>query len=368
MPVVKLPFTCFADIMPRRKRKPRRHLVRIYTDVLVPEYSASDLEPAIRIQQGVRSHGFRYPDPTTTYLAHRGELLLAARDSEGEPLGVERFEASVGKEVQEKRYPFETPAEGYAMLPRPGKRHDGTVPHPLDVPTLRSICELKEYEDPKIELVEYEDHIALAQHFYERSAALVDGALFLQAQEPAWLIFQRKANEEPRVLRDHYPDPSRSDEYFRLDDLERGLGSVQLTVAERSAILANPGVEILTADGITRVDSFEIAKRCFELGKSLAQNSENQHRDDDVGPMPILAAQDLDGFHMDQTLKVFDEMERGWRLLFASNGGRRPEREYAEPIERLLRRIAYERASGGYIPSEELTEADLEALIDLPTV
>lgn len=81
--------------------------------------------------------------------------------------------------------------------------------------------------------------------------------------------------------------------------------------------------------------------------------------------MPILHAQDLEGFIIEQTATVLEEMERGWRLLYASNDGKRPARDYAEPIEQVLRRIAYERTSGGLIPTEQFTNADIDALKDL---
>lgn len=363
MPVVSLPFVCAADITPKGKRKPRRHDVRCYTDVLIPEYSASELPVAITVKQGVRSHGFRSPERVTKFLSHRKELLLRALDMDCKPLSVERFTAIVGPEWREPYSPYASERPGFDALPRPGKRHDGHVPHPLMTDSLENICDRNHWVDPAVDYIDLARRMGDAQAFYSRAVALVDGRLHLQAQEPVWLTY-RSERYDPTLLRHNRPALSDTYKFFRLDALERALDFVGYPQAKRAEIFGGTGVQIVMPEEITRIDAFELSQEAFCLRDELVQSIRVGLEYAEDHPLPRLAERNSEPPAFQETAAVLEEMERGWAYLTARSTEKRMAERFPA-LKRLVDRIVFELRSGSYIPSHDLCEEDLDALVGI---
>jgi hypothetical protein len=376
MPVVQLPFSCVADITPKGKRKPRRHLVRRYTDVLVPEYSTNDLPVAIELAQGARAHRSRYPELITRFLSHGNELLLPALDDRGGPLELCRLEAMVGREWTPGRYEHVRFSPGFQALPRVGRRHDGMTQKgrivierryanemqtPLTLDTVDYVCTLYRYDEPKIEYVDSDERIATAQDHYSRTVVLVEGRLFLQAQEPVWFV-RGRGKEVPMLMRHDRPDRDGSQMFFRLDALERALDYVEYPAGTRAEIVGDSGVEIMSQDAVTRIDSYELAKHAFKVSEDVVRLLPHLVPFGEDHPMPTLSERDAEGLAVAETGAVLEEMRKGWETLLAILNGDRVRSDLAAPMEEFLHRVEFERSSGGLIPSMELSAEDIDAL------
>lgn len=215
---MSLPFSYAAIVLPtRRHRIPDSVEVRGYTDVLVPELSASEIDAAIVIERRhVRSTLFDW----------NGRLFRPARRrSSGEPLSAQDFE----KEVSECFTGTDKFATHAAVDFDPcffptansrwnvGSTRDGES-SPLSLHTFAAWAAGRRWRGPVVQETTEDNERGRAQALYAETFIVVGGALYIACPEPVWAI--RAWPRPPALCLWNRPTLSQAAHCFRLDEFE----------------------------------------------------------------------------------------------------------------------------------------------------
>ncbi|CAM5763316.1 hypothetical protein [Bosea minatitlanensis] len=215
---MSLPFSYTATVLPsRRHRIPDRVNVRAYTDVLVPELSASEIHPAIVIERR---------QPRSTLFDWNGRLFRPARRrSNGEPLSVKDFQREVserftgaGKLVAHAAVDFDP-----CFFPTPNSRWNVASSlegesSALSLHTFAAWVAERGWRGPVVQESSEDCERGRAQALYAETFIVVDGALHIACPEPVWAV--RTWPRPPALCLWNRPTLSQAAHCFRLDEFE----------------------------------------------------------------------------------------------------------------------------------------------------
>lgn len=359
---MSLPFTYAAKVLPsRRHRIPDSVIVRAYTDVLVPELSASEISPAIVLERG---------QARSTLFDWTGRLFRPARRrSNGKPLSVEDFQLEVSERfadihglVVHKDVDFDT-----SLFPTSNSRWNvGSIRSgestPLSFHTIEAWRAERRWKAPIAEESAEDCERGRAQALYAETFIVVDGALYVACPEPVWAIRAR-----PRQLGlclEEAPSLADAAHCFRLDEYQLAMSwadqvGVGVVDDERR-------VNILSGGGVRRDCLLHVARAAVTPLLHFAS-----------WPLPI--AEPIEGAvalcerldhgaiapEMSDVSAILDAVVALYRVVeeripAASNYGWWPE------IRCMVRRWAFEQARGEDLSRySQLSDDDIEALHNL---